>query len=110
MMSSGGRAAHHFLNSAEVVLLSKLPIGSALHPFVKCGSLSFGQGMLGSSVPSLWTFVFGCCLEPAPLPCVIIRGLIHQMSGWFSSTVWMCIAKRNFDSLRAAITEGSPES
>src|SRR3954462_3249080 len=79
--SSGGRAAHHFLNSAEAFFLSRPLVGSPLQPVVKCGSLSFGRGTQGSSAPSRWTFVFGRCLEPAPLPRRIIGGGMRLTSG-----------------------------
>src|SRR5438045_4233319 len=90
--SSGGRAAHHFLNSADAAFLLRPLVGSALHPFVKCSGLSFGQGTPGKAVPSHCTFVFGCCLAPAPLPWVIIGGVMHLTNGCWSSTVWSHIA------------------
>ena len=110
MISVGGRAAHHFLKLADAILLFKPPVGSVLHPVVKCGGLSFGRGTLGNSIPSRWIFVFGRCLEPAPLPRVIIEGVIRLTSGCWSSTVWRRTAKRSFASSSAAIAEGRPES
>src|SRR5436190_15066670 len=110
VMSSAGRAAHHFLNLAEAVFLSRPPVGSVLQPAVKCGARSVGRGTLGRSAPSLCTLVFGRCLEPAPLPRVHIGGVMHLTSGCWLSTVWRRIAKRSFASSRAAIAEGRPES
>src|SRR5438045_5004407 len=105
-MSSGGRAAHHLLKLSEAIALSIPPVGSVLQPVVKCGALSTGQGILGSRIPNHWTFVLGHCLEPVPLPQVIIGGWMHLTSGLCSLTVWSCIANRSFDSSRAAIDEG----
>src|SRR5436190_19349886 len=86
--SSVGRAAHHFLNLAEAIFLSRPPVGSVLQPVVKCGVRSVGHGTLGRSVPSLCTLVFGCCLVPAPLPQVLIGVVMHLTGGCWLSTVW----------------------
>jgi hypothetical protein len=84
--SSGGRAAHHFLNSSEAVFLSMPPVGSILQPDVKCSRRSVGRGTSGRSVPSLCTLVFGRCLKPAPLPRMIIGGgmrfVLARSRGW----------------------------
>ena len=109
-MSSVGRAAHHFLNLAEAVFLSRPPVGSILQPVVKCGARSVGRGTLGRSAPSLCTLVFGRCLVLALLPRVFTGGVIRLTSGCWSSTVWRRIAKRSFASSRAAIAEGRPKS
>src|SRR5438045_8554201 len=104
MVTSSG--AHHFLNSADAVFLSRPPVGSTLHPFVNCGGLSFGRGILGKTVPSRCTFVFGHCLVPAPLPRVIIGVVMLLTNGCWSSPVWSRKAYRIFDSTRAASHEG----
>ena len=75
VMSSVGRAAHHFLNLAEAVFLSRPPVGSVLQLVVKCGARSVGRGTLGRSALSLCTLVFGRCLVLALLPRVFIGGV-----------------------------------
>src|SRR5436190_23250108 len=80
VMSSVGRAAHHFLNLAEAIFLSRPPVGSVLQPVMKCSVHSVGHGTLGRSTPSHCTLVFGCCLVPAPLLRVFIRVVMHLMS------------------------------
>jgi hypothetical protein len=78
--SVGGRAAHHCLKWFEAVVLSRPPVGSVLQPVVKCDGMSLGRGMLGRSVPSCWTLVFGLCWVPAPLPQVIWGGVMSRNS------------------------------
>ena len=110
VMSSIRRATHHFLNLAEAVFLSRPLVGSILQLVVKCSACSVGCGTLGRSALSLCTLVFGRCLVLALLPQVFTRGVIRLTSGCWSSTVWRCIAKRSFTSLRATIVEGRPKS
>jgi hypothetical protein len=86
-MSSIGRAAHHFLNLAEAVFLSRLLVRSVLQLVVKCSARSVGCRTLGKSAPSLCTLVFGRCLVLVLLPRVFIRGVIRLTSGCWSSTV-----------------------
>jgi hypothetical protein len=85
--SSVGRAAHHFLNLAEAVFLSRPLVGSVLQLVVKCSARSVGCGTLGRSAPSLCTLVFGRCLVLAPLPRVFIGGIMRLTSGCWSSTL-----------------------
>src|SRR5271169_2066034 len=92
VMSFVGRAAHHFLNLAEAVFLSRPPVGSVLQPVMKCGARSVGRGTLGRSAPSLCTLVFGRCLVPAALPRVFIGGVMRLTSGCWLSTVWRRMA------------------
>jgi hypothetical protein len=79
--SVGGRAAHHYLKLVAAVVLSRPPVGSVLHLVVKCGRISLGCGMLGKSVPSSWTLVFGVCWDPAPLLQAICGGVMRPTSG-----------------------------
>jgi hypothetical protein len=81
-MSSIRRAAHHFLNLAEAVFLSRPLVGSVLQLVVKCSAQSVGCGTLGRSAPSLCTLVFGHCLMLALLLRVFIRGVIRLTSGY----------------------------
>ena len=87
VMSSIRRVAHHFLNLAEAVFLSRPLVGSVLQLVVRCGARSVGCRTLGRSAPSLCTLVFGRCLVLALLPRVFIRGVICLTSGCWSSTV-----------------------
>jgi hypothetical protein len=80
-MSSIKRAAHHFLNLAEAVFLSKLLVGSVLQLVVKCSARSVGCRTLGRSALSLCTLVFRRCLVLVLLLWVFIRGVIRLTSG-----------------------------
>jgi hypothetical protein len=80
-MSSIKRAAHHFLNLAEAVFLSRLLVRSVLQLVVKCSARSVGCRTLGRSALSLCTLVFGHCLMLVLLLRVFIRGVIRLTSG-----------------------------
>jgi hypothetical protein len=86
-MSSIRRAAHHFLNLAEAVFLSRLLVRSVLQLVVKCSTHSVGCGTLGRSALSLYTLVFGRYLMLVLLLQVFIRGVIRLTSGCWSSIV-----------------------
>jgi hypothetical protein len=85
--SSVRRAAHHFLNLAEAVFLSKPPVESVLQLVMKCSARSVGCETLGRSVPSLCTLVFRRCLVLAALPQVFIKGVMRLTSGCWLLTV-----------------------
>ena len=66
VMSAGGRAACHILNSTEAAFLSCPGVWAVLQPVKKCRARRVSLGIGVNSLPSRCTLVFGGCLVPAP--------------------------------------------
>lgn len=98
------------MNSFAAVFFSTPSVGSVRHPCEKCGAIRAGRGMAGSSRPSLWILVLGCCLSPTLMPDRLCGITARWVRGCWWSIVWSRSARRHLASSSATSADGIPAS
>ena len=93
-----------------VAFFSTPSVGSVRHPCEKCGAIRAGRGMAGSSRPSLWILVLGCCLSPTLVPDRLCGITARWVRGCWRSVVWSRSARRHLASSSATSADGIPAS